>query len=244
VGGLLLGSEELVQRVRMWEQETNRALDERQQAIQQSQAPQDSSYVPDPKRALPAPADTPAERARYAVIGALFEAQYRLSPENAQHGPFNQAFSKLVSPMVETLRTNWLLAPARQQFDRLVSRGETEMERWIETGRIEEQHSRIMAQIALEHGTNTVVSAVSNAVSENPEIRDLVQQQGAGLADEVVEEVREWNVSADTFLENLVRLLLRRAPREELPAPPEEVREHAANLRPNANAHESDTHEG
>jgi hypothetical protein len=51
----------------------------------------------------------------------------------------------------------------------------------------------------------------------------------------VIEEVRERAVSTDKFLERLVRTLLRRPPREELPEPPEMLRKQVEThgLRPN-----------
>ena len=52
----------------------------------------------------------------------------------------------------------------------------------------------------------------------------MVQTQSIGLAEEVVEEVRERTVSADNFVEGVVRAVLRRPSRSELPYPPEELR--------------------
>jgi 16S rRNA A1518/A1519 N6-dimethyltransferase RsmA/KsgA/DIM1 with predicted DNA glycosylase/AP lyase activity len=67
-------------------------------------------------------------------------------------------------------------------------------------------------------------------LTTNPEVQELVQLQSTSLATEVVEEVRERSVSADTFLEGIARSLLRRVPRAFLPEPPPEVRSAAVHI--------------
>jgi dihydroneopterin aldolase len=64
-------------------------------------------------------------------------------------------------------------------------------------------------------------------LTANEEVQELVQSQSAGLIDEVIEEARERTVSADNFLEAVVRSVLRRPPRWELPEPPQEVKQQA-----------------
>jgi hypothetical protein len=80
-----------------------------------------------------------------------------------------------------------------------------------------------MAEIAFD---DTMESSVQY-LAERPEIQDLIQSQGIGLASEVVDEVRERTISADTVLEGVFRAILRRTPRSELPPPPEVVQEGA-----------------
>lgn len=52
-------------------------------------------------------------------------------------------------------------------------------------------------------------------------VQMLVQGQSIGLAGQVLDEVRERTVTADTALDMIVRGIFRRKPREELPSPPE-----------------------
>jgi hypothetical protein len=84
-----------------------------------------------------------------------------------------------------------------------------------------------MAQTAIESTYQETVDTLAN----DPEIQDLIQTQGIGLAVEVVDELRERSVSADTFLDGFVRALLRRTPRAELPLPPEDVQKSAVHVR-------------
>jgi hypothetical protein len=70
---------------------------------------------------------------------------------------------------------------------------------------------------------------------EHPEqVQDLIQSQSVSLGTEIVDGVRERTVTADSFFETLIRSLLRREPRAELPEPSPEVKQWAeqARLRP------------
>lgn len=65
-------------------------------------------------------------------------------------------------------------------------------------------------------------------LNENPDaVQELVRSEGLNLATWIVEEVRAWTVVADTLVERLARSIFRRAPRENLPEPPLEVKRRA-----------------
>jgi hypothetical protein len=77
-------------------------------------------------------------------------------------------------------------------------------------------------------------------VENSEQVQVLIQGQSVGLAGEMLNEVRGRTLTADNVLETVVRSLLRRPPRTELPPPPPEVRALAqppvAQLRGPANA--------
>ncbi len=230
VGSLLVAQDELQRQMRVWEEETSRLLAEHQQT--QAAAPvsaedededEDTIYVPPP----PPPPTTPTAVARYALLGLIFEAQTRMTPQRpagGQHDPVNA----LAAAVLHTLNASEALKPARQQFDAWVTRGEAEVARLVAIGQTEERHSRALVQTAV---SSTVETSI-HQIAQNPEINELVQQQSADLVSEVVEEVRERAVSIDTLLDRIARMMFRRPPREELPRPPAELRKHAAQLRP------------
>lgn len=61
-------------------------------------------------------------------------------------------------------------------------------------------------------------------LSDNPEqVQDLVRGQSAGLANEVTNEMRGRLTTADSALETVLRRMLRRPARADLPEPPPEV---------------------
>jgi hypothetical protein len=219
-GGLLMVQEELNHHMRRWEHEASRQrAEQRQHALPTSGDDSETTAPP----ALPPPADTPAEQARYALVGLLFETQERMTQAWRAPGPLDRAAASLL----QTIDTNPALAPLRRQMDTLVERGETEVNRWIARGRVEEMHSRQFVDTALQRSFESSI----HGVVQHAEVREMIHEQGAGLADELVEEVREHAVSTDDYLERVVRKYLKRTPREDLPEPPESVRQRAMHMR-------------
>jgi hypothetical protein len=72
-----------------------------------------------------------------------------------------------------------------------------------------------------------IIDEFINRLSENPELQALITEQSLGVASEMRDEVRERTVTADNLMEGLVRRVLRRSPRAELPGPPPEVQKWA-----------------
>lgn len=69
-------------------------------------------------------------------------------------------------------------------------------------------------------------------LQENPDaVQELVQGQSIGLAGEMLDEVRERTVTADSLAERIVRTLLKRTPRSEIPEPPLAVQQQALTAR-------------
>jgi hypothetical protein len=186
----------LLRRLQTWEAEAAQAL-----AEAQGGAPEDGNQ---------------SSQARYALIGLIFELQEDFARSLSLIGRLESLISARVSPWLKPLQTSALLAPSRRRLRRLVARGEMEVSRWARGGRYEEARSQAVAARAFDD----VVDAFMEYMATNPELQELVQAQSSGLANEVVEEVRERTVSADAFLEGLARSILRRAPRSEMPEPP------------------------
>lgn len=93
----------------------------------------------------------------------------------------------------------------------MVSRGETILESWIETGRREEQLSRSLVR---EQAFDDLVNEVLDYLAAKPEIRDLVQDQGVGMAEEVVGEFRSRSSDIDSLLARVADAILRREPKQ------------------------------
>jgi len=74
------------------------------------------------------------------------------------------------------------------------------------------------------------VDDVIDYLADKPEVQDLIAGQTTGLAGEVLSEVRERTVSGDSFLEGIVRAVLRKSPRAELPPPSIEIRQSAVKV--------------
>ena len=164
---------------------------------------------------------------RFTIIGLLFETQDKLQSRLQTVSRAGRLINDVTTPIVRPFTRSWLIPPLRRRYDALVDRGEEELNRWTSLGRSEYIRSRAMAQTAIESTYQETVDTLAN----DPEIQDLIQTQGIGLAVEVVDELRERSVSADTFLDGFVRALLRRTTRAELPLPPEGVQKSAVQVR-------------
>ena len=88
---------------------------------------------------------------------------------------------------------------------------------------------RISEDAMVSASASTRFPPDSETISElnrlsNRELADLVQKKSVGLATEAVDEFRSRTVSADVMAENIVRRILRRPPRTELPEAAEDIR--------------------
>lgn len=205
VGGAIEGADELVQRLRQWEQAARPPAD----------------------IIMPAPDETGEERLRYTLVGLVFEAE---DQARSGLGTLERASDRALGVLARTLRPvtdSRLARPVRRRVDAAIVRGESEVRRWARVGRLEETHGRAMARQVVSGTADELIEHLA----QNPEVRDLVQEQSMGVAAEVMDEMREQTVTADTLAERLVRNLLRRTPREELPEPPATVQDQATYTR-------------
>ncbi|GAB4405032.1 MAG: hypothetical protein OHK0052_27280 [Anaerolineales bacterium] len=217
VGGALLGLERLQNNLDDWEQDPL-VVDETRPRDAASLAALPDSRKP-PLNPLGDAAPLPKERA--ALVGLLFEVEDHLQDSLAFGSRMLNLVGRVVQPLARpALENKWI--------NRLAARGEAEVARWQARGSLESAAGKQLAQTALENTVDAYIVSLTN----NPEVRELVQTQSTSLANEAIEEVRERAVSADKLLEGMLRSLLRRTPRKFLPPPPVEVRESATKLRP------------
>jgi hypothetical protein len=165
--------------------------------------------------------DSSSELFRYAVVGMIFETENRVGKAIKTGGRIAGLIARTTHSMIQPLQHSRWTAPVRNQFNRLVTRGELEVQQWIETGQKEIKHSKKLADIALYDTVDYWI----DYFAENPEVVELVTTQSVSFAEEVVEEVRERTVSADNYLESLVRTVFRQPTRAELPPPPIEAQQ-------------------
>ena len=225
IGGVLLGANELLDNLDKWETlaPATRPVDD----ITDDEAGEIIT--------LPAQSETNVDLARYTLIGLVFDTQDRLQSGVRSLNKVANFMSGLASPIIKPFYGSRLAAPLRRRHDRLVLRGQQEVDRWIETGRTEDARSRSLAQNALYGSVDQSI----NYLTANDEIQELIQSQSVSLAGEVIEEVRERTVSADNFIEGVIRSMFRRPPRSELPEPPPEVKEQAVPFRQNSRSKSS-----
>lgn len=225
IGGVLAGFDALMDRLLTWEQRRSTPPEARGK---RSQGGLTVSRDDEHFKTLKYSYDPAYERARHVLVGLVFVSQERLSRGIYKLGRFPQAVYGRLQPVVRPLARSVVWRPLRYGMQRLFARGTSEVERWAAIGRREDENSRQLVEIAVTHSIDQSI----HYLTLNQEVQELVKIQSTGLADEAIEELRERAVSADSFLEGLIRFVLRRRPRIEIPPPPEDVRAHAARLHP------------
>ncbi|MCS6848608.1 MAG: hypothetical protein RMN52_12960 [Anaerolineae bacterium] len=194
VGAAALGTDELLKRLRAWEAEV----------------------LHNPHRSAPLPAETPAVRARYALIGLLFLAS-RAAREaavdfaNYSEKQANNAYH-LLSGFARTPVIGILARPMKAGVDALLRTRDRELERWIRIGRVEERDGRRIAAMGIEELSREVVDAISKNDKLKTAISNLVQQQSLDLTGEIVDDLRQGAKDADDRLEAAIWRLLGREP--------------------------------
>jgi hypothetical protein len=197
VGGALVGTRELRLRLEQWQQ-----------------------TIPDPAstQAVAPRTISTSDALRHTLMGMMFETESRMRRRFSIIGrrlarasqEANRFYSTAMSDMRYTP-----LDPLRARVEEMVYRATMTMDRWADRGRMEEQQSRDMAQEAVV----SVIDEVLDYMARNPEVRQLIEQQGMSMADSAVGEVRERTATADMWIERIARSLLHRPASEETAQP-------------------------
>ena len=113
-------------------------------------------------------------------------------------------------------------SPLRKPLETRLARWSEQAARIIQEGEVEELKGRALAIGAL----GRLISEIMEEAAENPELQEFVQemvsQQGMGMATSALDNARSVTITADDAAEGLLRWLLRRTPRRDLPPSPVE----------------------
>ncbi|MFC1465550.1 MAG: hypothetical protein ACFLMY_11960 [Candidatus Brachytrichaceae bacterium NZ_4S206] len=194
VGATALGIDELLKRLRAWEAEA----------------------LYNPHRSAPLPAETPAVRARYALIGLLFLASRAARETAVDFANYSEKQASnaynLLSGFARTPVIGILARPMKAGVDALLRTRDRELERWIRIGRVEERDGRRIAAMGIEELSRELVDAISKNEKLKTAISNLVQQQSLDLTGEIVDDLRQGAKDADDRLEAAIWRLLGREP--------------------------------
>jgi hypothetical protein len=185
IGGTLVASDELVVRLRRWHELTRTAT-------------------------LETRPETPTDRLRYAVVGMIFEAEERAYARLARMGQASAQTTQRVVNALVPLGRRLPTGPMRGPTDKVAAQWRATLDRWAARGRIEERQGRIVARQAAA----SVMDEVLQHMAHDPEVQELIRQQGVGLATTAMETVRERSQSADVWVERMVHGFFRRPVRE------------------------------
>ncbi len=201
IGGLLVGADELQHRLQQWEATAHSAPS----APLRQTVPQSLRH------------DTRSASLRYAFIGMLFEAEtnmrQRFSTVLTRLARLSEESQYLYVTSVEPALSKTPLDPVLMRLDEMLFMARGAVDRWKTRGWLEEQQSRGLARQA----SVSVVDELLDYMARNPEVRELIEQQGVSLAGEAVDEVRERTAAADMWIERFARSLLHRSVSHEAP---------------------------
>jgi hypothetical protein len=200
-GALILGGGELMQRLRYFQRE----------------AEADPQHLP---ALAAANQETTGDHLRYFTLGLFARGQKRVARGLRQGLYASLDVTRSILGGLDRLTDNDLARPLRRPVEsRLKALGQ-EAAQVIDEGRLEEQTARYLAGQTV----GDVIDDLLDYFAENPEVADLVKRQigaqSAGLAGVVAENTRSVTVVGDYALEGLVRRLLRRRMRRDLPPSP------------------------
>lgn len=215
IGSIGLGLEEFSERLTKWEQRSKEFENISSSEIIKYQNQSDKTIKNKNLYVGSIKSDSLRENLQFALIGLLIDSQDRIEATSRVIQPIGSTLNRISRPFINTFGRIPVITPIRKRYSSLVERGEDEFNRLILLGRIEYQKSHQIAEIAIDDTFEDTVDYLAT----NQEIQELIHSQGMGLADEVVEEIRERAVSADNFIDGIVRSLLKRKPRSEIPIP-------------------------
>ncbi len=146
---------------------------------------------------------------RFALIGFLLESEDASRTLASKLLKVPGGVARTAVRTAKPVTNSRFAKPLQRRIDRLAGRGEEQLTRWIQRGQSEEPFSRNLARL----GVQEIVDEFINQLAQNKEVQTLVQEQGVGLAGEVVDQVRERTFTADTLIERIARAVTRRSPR-------------------------------
>jgi hypothetical protein len=156
----------------------------------------------------------------YMSLGVFVWGQKRLARDVGRGVRFSMGTMGRALGILNRLTETPLARPLRRPIERRVWNLVQACELAIRDGRREAHQAQLLAAKTL----GDISSDLFEAIAENPEltmlIRRQVGQQSMGLAGTIVDNTRQVTITADDVAEGMMRRLLRRKPRRELPPSP------------------------
>lgn len=164
-----------------------------------------------------APPSTSARRSAFIglVVEARVQARERRDAVRLARRDILRRLSKAASPVSHFLPVEVALAATEILVDFGQRTAERSIERLARQGRVEEERARALAQRAILGWIN---EALTYATS-NPEVRELVTQQGGELATSALDELRTRSESVDTWLAQITQRVIKRSGQAKAPPP-------------------------
>jgi hypothetical protein len=157
---------------------------------------------------------------RHLTIALLLRGQKRVTKSIRGGRETSMGALRWSVRALDRLTDNALGRPLRRPITRRARHWEQQLAALIQEGEIEEETSKVLAS----ESVGLIIDEIVDFLAENPElehmIAEIVSQKSVGFATVMADNTRTLTATADDLTDALLRRLLRRTPRRELPPSP------------------------
>jgi hypothetical protein len=156
----------------------------------------------------------------YLTVALLLRGQRRITDSIRSGHERSMGALRWSVRALDRLTDNPFGRPLRQPIARQARRWEQQVTQLIQEGQIEEENSKVLAS----ESVGLIIDEIVDFIAENPElermIAEIVGEKSVGFATVMADNTRTLTATADELTDALLRRLLRRTPRQELPPSP------------------------
>ena len=157
------------------------------------------------------------------LTGLLVDTSYRIGRATNAVEKASGRVGRAVTPFISPLINNRATRPFWNGFDRLVARGEAQVDEWRRLGQKEtDQGQELIQTIAISTVDDTI-----DYVAQQPEVFELVTSKTTSVASLIIEYLRSIFVSLDLLLVGTSRRIFRLSPYVIQEVPSEKIRKGA-----------------
>lgn len=164
--------------------------------------------------------ETLVELLRYLAVGLFVRGQRRVIRGVRRGALLSLGTAGWFVRRADRLTDNRLMRPIRRPIEARLRNLGREADQIVREGRFEEQKSRMLAEQTLAEAFDGIVELIAESPELNQAMRAIVAGQGVTLASVATDNARSIGALGDSLAEGLVRRLLRRTPRRDLPPSP------------------------
>ncbi len=160
---------------------------------------QSEPHIPGAELNRVTPIESEADRARYAVVGAIANSSEALRKSFSKLGQRSDRSYGRLSRAIQPATDSRLLKPFRRRYRRYLDHGDKIVSKWVAAGRREEYLGRQLAQeTAIESIEETL-----DYLADSPELDELMAQQSVDLVDDILfDDIRESASNTSLILTN------------------------------------------
>lgn len=160
---------------------------------------QSEPHIPGAELNRVTPIESEADRARYAVVGAIANSSEALRKSLSKLGQRSDRSYGRLSRAIQPATDSRLLKPFRRRYRRYLDHGDKIVSKWVAAGRREEYLGRQLAQeTAIESIEETL-----DYLADSPELEELMAQQSVDLVDDILfDDIRESASNTSLILTN------------------------------------------